>query len=81
MKRYVVEKHILLNAPKNDVWDALTNPEKTKRYFFNCKVISDWKPGSSIRFKGRMFWIIPIELSGTIEKVIPGELLQYKLVN
>ncbi|RZJ29241.1 MAG: SRPBCC domain-containing protein, partial [Flavobacterium sp.] len=23
----------------------------------------------------------PIELSGTIEKVIPGELLQYKLVN
>lgn len=28
-----------------------------------------------------MFWIIPIELKGTIDKVDEGKLLQYTLVN
>ncbi|MES2377826.1 MAG: SRPBCC domain-containing protein [Bacteroidota bacterium] len=81
MKEFVVKKHIAINAPIADVWDALTNPEKTKEYFFNCRVISTWKPGSPIAFKGRMFWIIPIELKGTIDKVDEGKLLQYTLVN
>lgn len=81
MKEYIVKKHIAINAPVKAVWDALTNPEKTKEYFFNCRVISTWKPGSPITFKGRMFWIIPIELKGTIDKVDEGRLLQYTLIN
>jgi uncharacterized protein YndB with AHSA1/START domain len=81
MKEYIVKKHIAINAPVKVVWDALTNPEKTKEYFFNCRVISTWKAGSPITFKGRMFWIIPIELKGTIDKVDEGRLLQYTLVN
>lgn len=81
METFVVRKQILLDAGNAEVWDALTNPEKTKEYFFNCRVISDWKPGSSITFKGKIFWIIPITLKGTIEKIVPKELLQYKLYN
>jgi uncharacterized protein YndB with AHSA1/START domain len=81
MKEFVVKKHIDINAPVKAVWDALTNPEKTKEYFFNCRVISTWKLGSPITFKGRMFWIIPIELKGTIDKVDEGRLLQYTLIN
>ncbi|MGF7082602.1 SRPBCC domain-containing protein [Mucilaginibacter sp. UYCu711] len=81
MKEYIVKKHIAINAPVKAVWDALTNPEKTKEYFFNCRVISTWKPGSPITFKGRMFWIIPVELKGTIDKVDEGRLLQYTLIN
>lgn len=81
MKAFVVQKSITVKAPLSQVWDALTNPEKTKKYFFHCRVLSDWKEGSSITFKGRMFWIIPIEMKGTIEKIEPGRLLKYTIAN
>ena len=47
-----VKKEIILNANTSEVWDALTNPEKTKVYMFNCIVITDWKVGSPITWKG-----------------------------
>jgi len=81
MKEFIVKKSITIKAPASEVWDALTNPEKTKQYFFHCKVHSSWKKDSSITFKGRMFWIIPIEMNGTIEKIEPGKLLKYTLAN
>ncbi|TSJ34901.1 SRPBCC domain-containing protein [Mucilaginibacter corticis] len=81
MKDYIVKKTVRINAPAEVVWDALTDPEKTKEYFFNCRVISNWKPGSPITFKGRMFWIIPFKIRGVIKKATPGKLLQYTLRN
>src|ERR1700712_1481902 len=81
MKDYIVKKHIAINAPAEAVWDALTNPEKTKKYFFHCRVISQWKAGSPITFKGRMFFIIPIKMRGEIKKIQPGKMLQYTLGN
>jgi len=81
MKTYAVHQTIELPADAMTVWNALTNPELTKRYFFGCRVLSNWQPGSSITFKGRMFWIIPIQMKGRIIKAIPGKLLQYTLKN
>ena len=81
MKEYVVKKEVSINAEPSVVWDALTDPLKTKKYFFNCKVISSWKEGSPITFKGKMFLIIPIEMKGRILKIEPGKLLQYNLKN
>jgi len=81
MKEYIVKKQIAITASAEAVWDALTNPEKTKQYFFHCRVISNWQAGSPITFKGRMFWIIPIEMKGEIKKITPGKLLQYTLSN
>ena len=63
------------------VWRALTNPEMTKKYFFHCKVYSDWKAGSPITFKGRALLIKNIELKGVIVKAEPGKLLKYILQN
>lgn len=40
MKKFIVKKKITVNAEPSEVWDALTNPEKTKEYFFNCEVFS-----------------------------------------
>ena len=70
-----------MNAPVETVWDALTNPEKTKEYFFNARVFSDWKKGSKITFKGRMFWIIPFKMTGKIIEAVPGKILKYTLKN
>jgi len=81
MSDYVVKKTVQLDAMPDEVWDALTNPEKTKKYFFHCAVYSDWKPGSPIVFKGKIFFIFPIELKGTILEVVPQKLLKYQLVN
>ena len=81
MKDHIVKKSIVINAPAAVVWDALTDPEKTKAYFFHCRVYSDWKTGSKITFKGRMFFIIPIEMSGEIKQIKPGKLLQYTIAN
>ena len=80
-KEYIVHKKIRINAGPQEVWDALTNPEKTKRYFFNCEVHSTWKAGSPITFKGRIFFFFKIEMKGKILKANPGKLLQYTLKN
>lgn len=81
MENYVVKKSIDLKVPPEDVWDALTNPEKTKKYFFNCRVYSRWRRGSNITFMGKIFFFIPIEMKGEILEVKPQKYLKYKLDN
>jgi uncharacterized protein YndB with AHSA1/START domain len=81
MKQFVVKKQIDVNADISSVWSALTTPEKTKQYFFNCEVCSDWKVGSPITFKGTMLLVKQIEMKGTILAIEPGKLLKYDLVN
>jgi uncharacterized protein YndB with AHSA1/START domain len=43
---------ININAPIDKIWEALTNPEIIKQYFFGTQTITDWKPGSPIIFEG-----------------------------
>lgn len=43
---------LLINAPKQRVWEALTNPEMIRQYFFGSEVSSAWTVGSSITFTG-----------------------------
>lgn len=32
------------------VWEALTNPDITQRYWFNTRIESDWKIGSKVQY-------------------------------
>jgi len=41
-----------INASASRVWEALTNPKLIKQYLFGAEVISDWKEGSPIIYKG-----------------------------
>ena len=43
---------VTINAPAIRVWEALTDPERIKRYLFGADVITDWKEGSPIIYKG-----------------------------
>ena len=81
MKEFIVKRKTVLKATPAEVWDALTNPEKTRKYFFHCKVFSDWEVGSTITFVGRIFLIKKIEMKGTILELIPQKLLKYSLNN
>jgi uncharacterized protein YndB with AHSA1/START domain len=35
------------------LWDALTNSEFTERYWWDTRVVSDWKIGSPVAFESR----------------------------
>jgi uncharacterized protein YndB with AHSA1/START domain len=39
-------------APPSKVWAALTDPEQIKDYMFGSQVVTDWKQGSPITWKG-----------------------------
>jgi uncharacterized protein YndB with AHSA1/START domain len=67
---------IVIDAPAEKVWEALTNPELIKQYFFGTDAISDWKEGSPLLFKGT--WQgKTYEDKGTILTVKQNELFRY----
>jgi uncharacterized protein YndB with AHSA1/START domain len=70
------EASILIDAAPEDVWDALTNPDQIKKYFFGTEAISDWKKGSPLYFRGE--WEgKKYEDKGTILETKHGELFKY----
>lgn len=49
----VIKEVIVFKADKKAVWNLITNPKMTKKYMFGCEVLSDWKIGSQIIWKGK----------------------------
>lgn len=47
-----LKKSININSSITKVWEALTNPELIKKYFFGTECVTDWKKGSPILYKG-----------------------------
>lgn len=72
----IAEASVEVDAPVDEVWDALVNPGKIKKYMFGTDVVSDWKEGSKITWKGQ--WEgKAYEDKGEILEIEPGERLQY----
>ena len=65
-----------IRVPASRVWDALTNPEIIKQYFFGTEAISDWKEGSRLEFKGEWEGKKYVD-KGEILKSEPEKLFQY----
>jgi uncharacterized protein YndB with AHSA1/START domain len=81
MSALTVKNNITIHAPAEKVWDALVNPEQTKKYMFGCETVSDWKAGSPLTWKmiheGKEF--IPVK--GTIVDIQPGKYLAYTVID
>ncbi len=73
----VVKSSIVINAPASKVWDALVNPEQTKKYMFGCEAISDWKPGSPLLWKGVFNGAELIAVKGNIVSIVLEKFLAY----
>jgi len=72
---YTAKATTTIKAPVSKVWQALVNPDIIKQYLFNTDVISDWKVGSPIIYRGE--WEgKPFEDKGQILDVEPGRLLR-----
>lgn len=50
--QYTAKAKTTIHAPVSKVWQALVNPEIIKQYLFNTQVVSDWKVGGPITYKG-----------------------------
>jgi uncharacterized protein YndB with AHSA1/START domain len=78
-KELLIKNTITINAPTSKVWDALINPEQTKKYMFGCETASDWKAGSSLLWKGNYEGKEMIFVKGNIISINPGKLLVYSV--
>ena len=73
-KTYIAAASTNIDAPVSKVWEAITNPELIKKYLFDTDVISDWKVGSPIVYRGE--WQgKPFEDKGQILEIEPGKRL------
>ena len=52
MAGHIATAEIEIDAPAKRVWAALTDPEQIEQYMFGSRVVTDWKPGSPITWKG-----------------------------
>ncbi|HEY2723022.1 MAG TPA: SRPBCC domain-containing protein [Chitinophagaceae bacterium] len=75
-KNLIAISETIINAPVEEVWEALVSPAEIKKYMFNTTVVSDWKRGSKIVWKGD--WKgKPYEDKGEILEIHPKKRLQY----
>lgn len=72
----IVKASVNINAPSEKVWNALVTPEAIKQYMFGATVVSDWREGSPIIWKGE--WQgKSYEDKGTILQLKLGQVIQY----
>jgi len=81
MEPLIIKSVIAIDAPASQVWDALTNPEKTKLYMFGCETVSDWKVGSALLWKGNYEGQDIIFVKGNIVEIEPEKLLIYTTID
>lgn len=76
MSDLTVNTEITFNTPKAEVWKGLTDPAMIKQYFFGTDLITDWKPGNPVIWKGewegKMY-----EDKGEVLEITPGEFVKY----
>lgn len=51
-KDLIAKASITINAPVAKVWEALVSPAMIKQYMFGTNVVTDWKEGSPIVWRG-----------------------------
>ena len=73
----IISNTIVINAATTTVWNALVNPEQTKKYMFGCETISDWLPGSQLLWQGSFEGKTIVFVKGTIISIEKDKTLTY----
>jgi uncharacterized protein YndB with AHSA1/START domain len=69
----MIEREIVLPSPREDVWEALTEPERLEDWFAN-DVDIDLRPGGGARFR----WSDGEERHATVVEVEPERRLTFE---
>jgi len=51
-KNLIAKASVVVNVGLAQAWDALVNPKAIKQYMFGADVLTDWREGSPIIWKG-----------------------------
>lgn len=81
MDKLSVISKITINAPAAKVWDALVNPEMTKKYMFGCEALSDWKIGSALLWQANYEGNDTVFVKGFIVAITRGKQLKYTVID
>ena len=74
-KNLIATASVTVEATRERVWTALTDPELIAQYMFGSTVTSDWMPGSPITYAGE-YEGKKYEDHGTILEIRPPEFLR-----
>jgi uncharacterized protein YndB with AHSA1/START domain len=75
-KDLIARAVINIDAPRQVVWNALVDPAAIKQFMFGTNVVTDWRAGSRIIWKGE--WQgKPYEDKGKILQLVPERTIQY----
>lgn len=75
-KDLVAKATTAVDASRDAVWKALVSPDAIRQYMFGTTVVTDWRRGSPITWKGE--WKgKPYEDKGIILQIDPEQLLEY----
>jgi uncharacterized protein YndB with AHSA1/START domain len=79
--KLIVKNTITIHSSLEKVWDALVNPQQTKKYMFGCETVSEWKVGKPLIWKmiheGKDF--IPVK--GIILEMEQSKKLVYTVID
>jgi uncharacterized protein YndB with AHSA1/START domain len=67
---------VVVDAPRQRVWEALTDPDLVRQYFMGAEINTDWQVGHPITFKG-LWKDAPFEDKGEILTFDPQEEMSY----
>lgn len=73
----MIGNDITIHAPISRVWDALINPEQTKKYMYGCEVVSDFTAGSPMDWKAIWEGKETTFVTGHVVSIEPEALLVY----
>ncbi len=73
---FVATSSVTINAPVSRAWDALVNPDMVRHYMLGANVVSTWREGDPIVWKGELNGK-KYEDKGTILKAHANRVLQY----
>ena len=69
---------INIKASAQKVWDVVTKPALVKQWQFGSDLITEWKVGSTIRFRTEWEGTV-FEQWGKVLEIKPNEMLKYSL--
>lgn len=70
----------IIKAPIDKVWDALTNPEMVKQYFFGSNQETDWNVGSKVLWTGEYDGTTYVD-KGVVLEYLPNKKLLYSYLS
>lgn len=76
MSTVTASASVVVDAPRQRVWEALTDPELVRQYFMGADVATDWQVGHPITFTG-MWKDKPFEDKGEILSFEPQQSMSY----